>query len=496
MQSDTTSTTDHEPNPVTLVIFGASGDLAHRSLWPSLYNLQADGHLPKRFRVVGVAFDINEATFAEEMAEAVNQHSRSGFDRSIWDQLAKNIRLLRGGFGDRALYQQLAELLDHAGEEIGSREVVFYLAVAPQFVATIADGLDSIGYGNERAADVRLVAEKPFGHDLQSAITLNNELHEHFTESQIFRMDHYLGKETVQNLLVLRFANGIFEPLFNRNFVDSIQITVAEPEGVGSRASYYDHSGALRDVLQNHMMQLVSYIAMEPPQDFAPERIQIEKAKVLLSATIPDPLDGVVRGQYSSGPAGIGYLEEADIPADSMTETYIGARLAVNNWRWSGVPFYLRTGKRLPSKMAEIVVRFKPIPHLAFGAQQSAIHANDLIITLQPDEGVRLQTMAKVPGTAFRLQEVEMDFAYSSSFQSQSPQAYERLLHDAMLGDSTLFMHAEEVEAAWRIVQPVLDHWTQTRVPPFAYPAGSAGPEQAQQIIIGERGWRQIAAEK
>jgi glucose-6-phosphate 1-dehydrogenase len=480
-----------ETQPTTLVIFGATGDLAHRSLWPAIYNLAAEGLLPEQYRIVGVAFDVDHDTFAAEMAGAVQQYSRSGFDEPTWQRIVENLRYVRGSFTEHTLYDELAQTLRSCAEEIGSEEVVFYLAVAPKFVTPISAGLQRVGYGREDPR-VRIVCEKPFGHDLPTALTLNEDLHQYFDESQIFRMDHYLGKETVQNLMVLRFANGIYEPLWNRNYVESVEISVAEPEGVGSRAGYYDTAGALRDVLQNHMMQLLCYVGMEPPRHFDADSIRAEKTKVLAAARVRDPEHDVVRGQYVPGPAGKGYLEEDNVPSYSKTETYVAVRLEVDNWRWAGTPFYLRTGKRLPAKMAEIVVRFKPAPHLPFASKlDQEVKANQLIITLQPDEGMALTTTAKVPGQEMKLQSVALDFDYSTSFPTHSPQAYERLIHDVIDGDATLFQHADEVEAAWRIVQPLLDRWQADSFDLRPYPAGSEGPVEAARLRDTGR-WRKL----
>jgi glucose-6-phosphate 1-dehydrogenase len=488
-------TQDPETKPTTLVIFGATGDLAHRSLWPAIYNLAAENLLPEPFRIVGVAFDIDPDTFADEMAGAVKQYSRSGFEESVWRRVVENLRCVRGAFTEDTTYNELAQALKRCAAEIDSEEVVFYLAVAPNFVTPISDGLRRVGYGREDK-HVRIVCEKPFGRDLHTALELNEDLHRNFAESQIFRMDHYLGKETVQNLMVLRFANGIYEPLWNRNYVESVEITVAEPDGVGSRAGYYDPAGALRDVLQNHMMQLLSYVAMEPPRHFDADSIRTEKTKVLAAARVRDPDRDVIRGQYVAGPAGKGYLEEDNIPSYSKTETYVAVRLEVDNWRWAGTPFYLRTGKRLPAKMAEIVVRFKPAPHLPFASKlDQEVKANQLIITLQPDEGMALTTTAKVPGQEMKLQSVALDFDYSTSFPTQSPQAYERLIRDAINADATLFQRADEVEAAWRIVQPLLDRWHADSFDLRPYPAGSEGPVEAVRLRDTGR-WRKLIRTK
>ena len=488
-------TENPETKPTTLVIFGATGDLAHRSLWPAIYNLAAEDMLPEPFRIVAVAFDVDRGTFAAEMAGAVEQYSRSGFAEPVWQRVVESLRYVRGGFTDHLMYDELGLTLKQCAEEIGSEEVVFYLAVAPKFVTPICAGLARVGFGKEDK-HVRIVCEKPFGHDLQTAVVLNEDLHQYFDESQVFRMDHYLGKETVQNLMVLRFANGIYEPLWNRNYVESVEITVAEPEGIGSRAGYYDPAGALRDVLQNHMMQLLSYVAMEPPRHFDADSIRTEKAKVLAAARVRDPERDVVRGQYVAGPAGKGYLEEDNVPSYSKTETYVAVRLEVDNWRWAGTPFYVRTGKRLPAKMAEIVVRFKPAPHLPFASKlDQEVKANQLIITLQPDEGMALTTTAKVPGQEMKLQSVALDFDYSTSFPTHSPQAYERLIHDAISGDATLFQHAEEVEAAWRIVQPLLDRWQADSFDLRPYPAGSEGPVEAVRLRDSGR-WRKLIRTK
>jgi glucose-6-phosphate 1-dehydrogenase len=478
-------------SPATLVIFGASGDLAHRSLWPALYDVATEGLLHEDLRIIGVAFDIEEDTFAEAMGQSVRKYSRTGLDASTWRHLMSNTRLLRGDFTDAGLYEHLAEMLHVSANEIGSKDVTFYLAIFESLVETVTTGLARVGYGRTARRHARLVLEKPFGHDLPTAVHLNSVLHRHFDEQQIFRMDHYLGKETVQNLLTLRFANSIFEPLWNRNYIDSVQITVAEADGIGNRAPFYEHVGALRDVLQNHMMQLFSYVAMEVPSRFAGEALRDEKVKVLCATSVPEVVKDVVRAQYADSAAGCGYLQEKHVAPDSQTETYVAMHLQVDNWRWAGTPFFLRTGKRLAEKRAEIVVRFKPAPHLPFAGKRQEIPPNELVITIQPDEGVALQTIAKTPGQELQLQPVMLDFFYASAFTKQGPTAYERLLHDALLGEPSLFMHADEVEAAWEIMQPVLECWAVDGESLHSYRAGSDGPREAN-ALLGRHRWHAL----
>jgi glucose-6-phosphate 1-dehydrogenase len=377
---------------------------------------------------------------------------------------------------------------------------VFYLSTAPQFFPVIAERLGAAGLHQCERAQTRIVVEKPFGYDLASARKLNAQLLEVFEESQIFRIDHYLGKETVQNLMALRFANALFEPVWNRNYIDNVQITAAEDIGIGGRAGYYEGAGALRDLVQNHMMQLLALLTMEPPTAFEANRLRDEKLKVL-EAIVPPRVEDVhgmaVRGQYAGGVSAgkkvPGYLEESGVAPDSHTETYAALRLHISNWRWAGVPFYLRTGKRLARKITEIAVTLKPVPHLAFQSKGSlGVQSNQIILTVQPDEGVSVSLGAKIPGPSMRIRPVNMEFRYGTAFMSESPEAYERLILDAMRGDATLFTRNDEIEALWAIIDPILTAWHHSPDGLPQYPSGSAGPEEADRLVREGRHWRRL----
>jgi glucose-6-phosphate 1-dehydrogenase len=436
-------------------------------------------------------------------AESIERFSRRTPDPEVLRGLLCDLRYISGSFDQEHVYsgigQALREFEERAGHPLNR---VFYMSTAPRFFPVIADMVASAGMDRREGAETRLVVEKPFGSDLASARDLNEKLLEAFEESQIFRIDHYLGKETVQNLMAFRFANTLFEPVWNRNFIDHVEITAAEDGGIGGRAEYYDHAGALRDLVQNHMLQLLSLLTMEPPTSFDANRVRDEKVKVL-SAIVPPQLDEVsnmsVRAQYASGSVGgqevRGYLEEEGVPPDSRTETYAALRLCVSNWRWSGVPFYLRTGKRLTKRVTEIVVTLKPVPHVAFQSTGSVgVQQNQIILTVQPDEGVSLSVGAKIPGTRMRIRPVYMEFRYGTSFLSESPEAYERLILDAMRGDATLFTRNDEIETLWGIVDPILAGWAQDAKSPIAqYPAGSSGPDEANRLLdTGGRAWRRL----
>jgi glucose-6-phosphate 1-dehydrogenase len=487
------------PPPSTLVLFGGTGDLAARKLLPAVYDLLADGRLPERFRILAVArAGHDEASFRAHAREAIARHARHELDDALWEALEPRIGVVAGEFGSAALYRGLAERLHGDDREDGGpTQRLFYLAVAPAFFAEIAQELAAVGLGRGADPPTRLLVEKPFGHDLASARALNAAIAAAFDERQVLRIDHYLGKETVQNLLVFRFGNGIFEPLWSRAAIDHVQITVAEELGIGHRAGYYERAGALRDVIQNHALQLLSLVAMEPPTSFDADLVRDEKAKALRSVRAPDPATGVVRGQYDPGWIGgepvPAYRDEEDVPDDSRTETYAALRLELDSWRWAGVPFYLRTGKRMALRATEIAIAFKPAPHLPFRVLDVAVPANELTISVQPNEGITLRFAAKVPGTTMRVRPVQMDFQYGRSFLRESPEAYERLLHDALLGDATLFTRADEVEAAWRIVDPLLAAWAAGGGQPASYAAGSAGPPEADELLARDgRAWRAL----
>ncbi|HXE45580.1 MAG TPA: glucose-6-phosphate dehydrogenase [Conexibacter sp.] len=488
------------PPPSTLVLFGATGDLAARKLLPAVYDLLADGRLPERFRLLAVVRGtLDEASFRTHAREAIDAHARRALDERLWDALAPRIGVVAGQYGSPDLFRELAARLDADDERDGGpTQRLFYLAISPAFFADTARGLDEAGLGRGAEPPTRLLIEKPFGRDLASARELNAAIEESFEERQVFRIDHYLGKETVQNLLVLRFGNGIFEPLWNRTAIDHVQITVAEDIGIGHRAGYYDRAGALRDVIQNHALQLLSLVAMEPPASFDADLVRDEKAKALHAARPLDARTDAVRGQYTAGWLGgervSGYREEEDVPADSRTETYAAVRVEIDNWRWAGVPFYLRTGKRLPLRTTEIAIAFKPAPHQPFRGLDAPPPPNELVISVQPNEGATLQIAAKMPGTALRMRPVQMDFQYGTSFLRESPEAYERLLHDALLGDATLFTRADEVEAAWQIVDPVLEAWEDPDSGgPEPYEAGTPGPRAADALLAQDgRAWRPL----
>jgi glucose-6-phosphate 1-dehydrogenase len=488
--------------PTTLVIFGATGDLAKRKLLPALYNLACDGALPERFHLVGVSRKEKEnSDYRTECEQAIRSFSRRTPDENVLKRLLEHVKYVPGTFDDPSVYTRLEKVLDRFDEHDGENlNRAFYLSTAPSFFPVIVEALGKQGLDRREGADVRVIVEKPFGTSLAEARELNQRVLGVFEESQVFRIDHYLGKETVQNMMAFRFANGMFEPLWNRNYIDQVQITAAEDIGIGTRAGYYDNAGALRDLIQNHMLQLLCHVAMEPPVSFTADEVRNEKVKVLQS--IPEPLERdiwemAVRAQYAAGHAGgedvVGYLQEPGVRADSITETFAALRLEVDNWRWAGVPFYLRTGKRLARKVTEIAVTLKPVPHLAFDQGGSlGVLPNQLILTLQPNEGVSLRLGAKIPGARMVIRPVHMEFLYGTAFLSQSPEAYERLITDAMRGDATLFTRDDEVEAQWRICDPILNTWAQTPGPLPQYEAGSQGPEEAQSILREDQAWRAI----
>ncbi|MBV9334451.1 MAG: glucose-6-phosphate dehydrogenase [Solirubrobacterales bacterium] len=489
--------------PTALVIFGATGDLAHRKLLPALYNLAHEGSLPERFEMIGVARRGQEDEDFQDMArESIERFSRRRPDQKVLDGLLGEMRYVPGVFDDDEVYGELGRALREFDKRAGQPlNRVFYLSTAPQFFPVIAGKLGSAGLSQCEKAATRIVIEKPFGYDLASARQLNAQVLDVFDESQVFRIDHYLGKETVQNLMALRFANALFEPVWNRNFIDHVQITAAEDIGIGGRAGYYEGAGALRDLVQNHMMQLLALLTMEPPSSFDADRVRDEKLKVLESIVPPSPGDVpamAVRAQYGPGVVGgkkvVGYLEEDGVDPHSRTETYAALRLSVSNWRWAGVPVFLRTGKQLARKVTEIVVTLKPVPHLAFKNIGSVgVQPNQIILTVQPDEGVSVSLGAKIPGATMRIRPVNMEFRYGTSFLSESPEAYERLILDAMRGDATLFTRGDEIIALWGIIDPILQAWhADTTSPIPQYPAGSAGPAEADRLLGSDRRWRRL----
>jgi glucose-6-phosphate 1-dehydrogenase len=488
--------------PTTLTIFGATGDLSKRKLLPALYNLAHDGALPESFRLVGVSrSDMPDEDFRAMAEQAIRQFSRREPDESVLSALLHEATYISGTFDDDSVYERLAETLAAYDSDVGHPlNRAFYLSTAPGFFSVIVTALGKHRLNHHDGAEVRCIIEKPFGSTLEEARHLNEIVLSVFEERQIFRIDHYLGKETVQNVLALRFANQIFEPLWNRNYIDHVQITAAEDIGIGTRAGYYDKAGALRDLVENHMLQLLTLLCMEPPVDFSADEVRNEKVKVLhaIPAPTPDEVEHIaVRAQYAAGSVGgeevPGYLEEEGVPPDSNTETYAALRLEVDNWRWAGVPFYLRTGKRLARKVTEIAVVLKPVPHLAFTQEGSVgVRPNQLVLTVQPNEGVTMQLGAKIPGTRMSIRPVNMQFLYGTTFLSQSPEAYERLIMDAMRGDATLFTRNDEVEAQWRIIDPIVRTWEATPGPLPQYPAGSQGPREAESVLLPGDEWRAI----
>jgi glucose-6-phosphate 1-dehydrogenase len=488
------------PGPCAVVIFGGSGDLAHRKLVPALYNLALRNLLPGAFALVGVARRDygGDDGFRAEMRRAVELHSRSQpIDEAVWSSFAQGVSYVAGSFSEPETYVRLRErlaALEHERATAGN--AVFYLATPPTAFGPIVHGLGEQGLSREhRAGFRRVVIEKPFGRDLESARTLDHDVHRAFAEKQVFRIDHYLGKETVQNILVFRFANGIFEPVWNRNFIDHVQITVAESLGVEARGRFYEEAGAMRDIVQNHVLQVLSFVAMEPPGSFGPESVRDERAKAL-AAVRPLTAADVVRGQYATGHAeGVpvaGYLAEDGVSAGSTVETFVAARLTLDNWRWADTPFYVRTGKRLPKRVTEVAIQFKRVPHLPFAyAAAEQLEPNVLVLRIQPDEGIALRFGAKVPAVRMQIRTVNMDFDYDTAFATPPAEAYETLLLDAMRGDATNFIRSDTLAESWRIVDPVLESWAEEGGAPHLYAAGTWGPEAADDLIARDtRRWR------
>jgi glucose-6-phosphate 1-dehydrogenase len=482
------------PDPCSLVIFGASGDLTRRKLFPALYALAYRRLLPERFAVVGVArSQQTTAQFRSAMKQAVKDFGHDPFRQDVWDSLAKTMGYVSTEFDSDAGEDSVVAMLDTFEAEYGTEgNRVYYLAVPPQAFETV---VEEIGERRGRDGWTRVIVEKPFGHDLGSANELNELLHKWFGENEIFRIDHYLGKETVQNMLALRFANGIFEPIWNRQFIDHVQISVAETIGVEGRAGFYEQAGAIRDIFQNHLLQLLALTAMEPPIDFTADSVRNEKVKVLRALHTPGPKN-VVRGQYGAGfvegvevPA---YREEPGVAPGSGTETYVAAKLYVDNWRWADTPFYVRTGKRLARRETTIAIQFKRAPHPPFEETAAEdLRPNVLVVHVQPDEGVSLEIAAKVPGQGLTLRTVHMDFLYGGAFRTGLPEAYERLILDAMLGDATLFTREDEVEEQWKLVDAIVGAWQRDR-PNFPnYEAGTWGPRSADDLLHRDgRSWR------
>jgi glucose-6-phosphate 1-dehydrogenase len=485
--------------PCGLVIFGVTGDLSRKKLMPAIYDLANRGLLPPGFALVGFARrDWANEDFAQVVHDAVKQYARTPFREEVWAQLAEGFRFVPGEFGDDQAFDTLARTIRDLDRVRGTGgNHAFYLSIPPKFFPQVISQLRRSGLSaSEGHAWRRIVVEKPFGHDLRSARELNAIISEVFPPEAVFRIDHYLGKETVQNILALRFANTLFEPIWNRSYVDHVQITMAEDIGIGGRAGYYDGIGAARDVIQNHLLQLLALTAMEEPVSFDADALCQEKTKVLSAVRVPRDLAlYTARGQYAAGWQGgervRGYLEEDGIPKNSHTETFAAIKLEVDTRRWAGVPFYLRTGKRLARRVTEVALVFQRAPHLPFSKTATEeLGQNALVIRIQPDEGVTLRFGSKVPGTAMEVRDVNMDFAYGESFTESSPEAYERLLLDVLLGDPPLFPSHEEVELAWKILDPIEEFWA-AQGPPEPYPAGGWGPACAHEMLARDgRSWR------
>jgi glucose-6-phosphate 1-dehydrogenase len=495
----------HTAEPCVMVIFGATGDLTKRKLIPALCNLTNDNLLSRQFAIVGFAIDdLDTQVFRKQLTEDIHHFATSPVDPDIWEWFLKRIYYIRGNFQDPNVFQQLKQMLEKVEKEHSTHgNHFYYLAVAPKFFGEIVRQLGAAGLSQEvNGKWRRVIIEKPFGHDLDSARELNTEIKKILDEKQIYRIDHYLGKETVQNIIMFRFGNGIFEPIWNRRYIDHVQITSAETVGVEQRGGYYDNAGALRDMVPNHMFQLVSLTAMEPPISFEANAVRDEQAKVLHAIQVPTPeevLTEMVRGQYGEGvmdgellPR---YRDEPNVSPESSTETFVALKLNIDNWRWADVPFYIRTGKRMTKRVTEISIQFKRAPFMLFrNTSVDSLRTNRLVIHIQPDEGISLRFGAKVPGPIMRQGAVEMDFNYSDYFGSAPSTGYERLLYDCMIGDATLFQRADMVEAGWSVITPVLDVWR--ALPPRSFPnyaAGSWGPKEADELLGKDgREWRKI----
>jgi glucose-6-phosphate 1-dehydrogenase len=486
------------PNPTIFVIFGAGGDLTWRKLIPALYNLHLDGWMPERIIVLGLdRVEMTDDQFRHHLQEGVDKNSRRGkVDKKLWQAFAQSLFYIEADFEDDQCFINLAKRVAMIEKDWETKaDKIFYLAVPPGLVENLARKLDHAKLPEDRQ-ESRVVVEKPFGRDLESAGKLNKTLTGIFLESQIYRIDHYLGKETVQNILAFRFGNTLFEPIWNRHYIDHVQITVAESVGVAHRGGYYDRAGALRDMIQNHLLQILCLIAMEAPVSFNGNEVRNKKVDVL-HAIRPIPFEQIneyaVRGQYAGGwiegERVKGYREEPDVAKDSLTETFASLKLYVDNWRWQGVPFYLRTGKRLPAKTSEVAIQFRPVPHQTFpAAALMDSRPNRLLLAIQPHEGIFLRFEVKYPGLTMHLSPVLMQFYYREAFDVEPPAAYETLLLDVMRGDTTLFMRADQTEAAWQVLSPVIQAWE--KIKPFSFPnyqAGTWGPEEAE-ILIARNG--------
>jgi glucose-6-phosphate 1-dehydrogenase len=489
--------------PCAMVVFGAAGDLTKRKLIPALYNLASNHLLPDQFAVIGLArAEMSTEAFREKTTQEIREFATTSVDPALWDWLVRRLYYLPGEFEEPETYQRLQQMLAQVDKEHHTEgNYLHYLATAPRFFSSVVKQLGAAGLvRRENKQWRRVIIEKPFGRDLDSAAALNREIRQTLDESQIYRIDHYLGKETVQNILAFRFANGIFEPIWNRRYVDHVQITVAEKIGVEQRGDYYDQSGAMRDMVPNHIFQLITLTAMEPPISFEADAVHDEQAKILraLQPFTPESvLTRAVRGQYGEGNVDgewvAGYRGEAKVSPESDIETFVALGISIDNWRWAGVPFYLRTGKRLPARLTEIVIRFKRAPFVLFRKTSvETLSTNELVLHIQPDEGISLRFDAKIPGPVVRLGAVDMDFKYKEHFGTTPSTGYERLLYDCMLGDATLFQRADMVEAGWSIVQPILDVWKALPARSFPnYPAGTWGPKEATDLLGRDnRKWR------
>ncbi|MEL6159516.1 MAG: glucose-6-phosphate dehydrogenase [Cyanobacteria bacterium J06623_5] len=492
-----------------MVIFGATGDLTKRKLIPALYNLTQQNYLPKQFAVVGIGrTPIPAEDFKDKILTALKGFASEALDSARLDWLTPRLHYLSGDFTDADTYTKLSETLSQIDEERATQgNYLFYLATAPTFFEQITQQLGAAGLAQETSEQWRrVIFEKPFGRDLATAKRLNCDIGKVLKENQIYRIDHYLGKETVQNILIFRFGNGLFEPIWNHRYIDHVQITVAEQVGVEARGGYYDNSGALRDMIQNHLFQLLAMVAIEPPVSFAADAVRDEKSKILRAIeplSSEDVLRNVVRGQYDSAQRSNGEAQQADsrayrfepkVAANSQTETFVAMKLSIDNWRWAGVPFYLRTGKRLPERVSEIAIQFKQVPSLLFrDTSMDELAPNFLVIRLQPNEGISLQFGAKVPGPKLQMAGVDMSFCYANYFNAAPTTGYETLLYDCMIGDATLFQRSDNVELGWQVVTPILDVWQ--AVPPRSfpnYPSGSWGPATADELLARDgRTWRE-----
>jgi glucose-6-phosphate 1-dehydrogenase len=496
------------PSPCVMVIFGATGDLTKRKLIPALLNLAQENVLSKQFAIIGVAGnDSTTESFRKALTSEIPQFAPDSIDLKMWDWLAERIYFLSGDFANPETYKKLQAQIDEVDKTHGcSGNKFYYMAVAPRFFATIAQQLGAAGMTKEENGKwSRVIIEKPFGHDLQSAVQLNSDLKKVLTEKQIYRIDHYLGKETVQNVMVFRFSNNIIEPLWNRNYIDHVQITAAETVGVEHRGGFYETAGALRDMVPNHLFQLLTMTAMEPPISFDADEVRNKQAEILHAIQPLNPeevLTNMVRGQYGNGEVDgekvEGYRSEPDVNPQSNTETFVALKLQIDNWRWAGVPFYLRTGKSLAKRATEIVIQFRRTPFVLFrNTTVKNIETNRMLIHIQPEEGISLSFGAKVPGSTMRLGLVNMDFDYGTYFGTEHSTGYERLLRDCMAGDATLFQRADMVEAGWSVIQPILDVWHALPARTFPnYAAGSWGPVEADELMARDgRAWRRIGEE-